>query len=181
MRQFRFFSVLAIAILAFFGCNDSHKQEAIEKNRDKMIEAASQRTAAMKVAIENIKADNSNLGSQLGQIRNAVENQNRSIENLSFQIRAFEEELAKLRGEIEAQEAAEKSGGFLGNYGWTFFLICIGLLVLVFVAIYFLRNKPMEEDDQLDEEEFEGDYADDFETDTKGGSDSGAGDPEKKA
>lgn len=161
-------AILASSLLLLTSCTNKKEQE-LKQELDKVIEVSKAKAKEVERSLEQAKAQNAQLRKEITALETNMQMQDKRFEDLTIDVRGLVDTLEGIEKDRNAREEAERAKGGFGF--WTWLLIIVALVVIGYIVYsMFFKSKPMdeEEDDMNDDYEDEAAYDDEEFADDKG-------------
>lgn len=174
--MFKFLPALLIALaIVVAGCGESQEKKQLDQltqNQATVLADTIKEINALSNQVARLSADNKRIAESARALEFDMQSNQRSLDDLANRMGELQSNLGTHSGALRQQAGTSDrqvatSGGWLWNL-FKIFVIIVFILIIIGLAIFFLRGRGdyNEEDDDLadfEDDGFEDDYEDDFE------------------
>jgi hypothetical protein len=159
-----FLMVALCGVIMAAGCSKKAEElEAVKGDRDQVLTTAAASGDKLMASTEGLQKENARLKTDLQNLLNRLENNDKQLEDLKFEVRRLQETVTGVKARVTAAEAEKPSGGIFWTFLWIIIIVIV-IALLIYLIYSFLKPKAFEEDDD-DLSEFEDDFGFDEEDD----------------
>ena len=150
--------LVLVSILALFlvGCEDKQRVEKAEMDREALVASVSQAADQLVTKSQSLKSENDRLQSQAQTLQTQIATQEKTIEDLTYEVRKLRDSVTGAETAIAQQRATSSKGD--GINFWGYLLIVLIVIVIIYLLYRFLRPSPIEDDDEEDFSTFDDDF-----------------------